>query len=223
MAARLRFPTLAFTLLFAALGSGCAGGPLAQQIASSIATRMADKVVSDIVDEQLRKEREPPNIILKDMGPDPYMAQMLLMQFPDNPPPQTVVEPLPAYVPLQFGDARVPTSRLVPVETWNLIIGQEKQAVLERSLRNGSTILPDPVEWSRWQLATGALEDQGKSQVNFLVPPDLGRLNSGDHVIVEITNTGGLHIARYRSESSPQQDRTATLTHEIHPQTLPEQ
>lgn len=187
-------------LLLAAVLSGCAGGPIAQQIASSIATRVADKIVGDMVDDQLRKEREPRHIELMNTEPDPYLGKFLTMQFPDPEPAQIIVEPLPPQA--EFVSAREGThsSRLVSVEIWNLIIGQEKQAMLERSLQNGSTILPSPLAWRDWQLATGSLQGHADAQLYFLVPPDFGRVSSGDLAIVEIASVGGLHIARHRAD-----------------------
>ncbi len=178
---------------------GCAGGPIAQQIASSIATRMADKVVGDMVDEQLRKEQEPRHIDLMNTEPDPYLGKFLTMQFADPQETQAVVEPLPTHVELENGNASITSSRLVSVEVINLIIGQEKQAVLERSLQNGSTILPAPIEWRDWQLAAGNLQGHTEKQLYFLVPPDFGKVRSGDLAIVEIANVGGLHIARHHA------------------------
>lgn len=190
-------PTAVAILLAVAL-SGCMGGPIAQQIASSIATRVADKVVGDMVDEQLRKEREPRRIDLMNTEPDPFVGKFLTMQFPDPQPPEIVIEPLPTQAALSYAQPNAHASRLVSVEIWNLVIGQEKQALLERSLQNGSTILPSPMEWRDWQLATGSLQGHTDAQLYFLVPPDFGRISSGDRAIVEIADTGGLHIARYR-------------------------
>lgn len=185
--------------LLAVMLSGCAGGPIAQQIASSVATRVADKVVGDMVDEQLRKEREPRRIDIMNTEPDPYLGKFLTMQFADPQQAQVVVEPLPSHVELENGKTGITSSRLVSVEVLNLIIGQEKLAVLERSMQNGSTILPAPMEWRDWQLAAGNLQGHAETQLYFLVPPDFGKVRSGDLAIVEIANVGGLHIARYRA------------------------
>ncbi len=187
-------------LFGALLASGCASGPVGQQIASSIATRVADKVVGEIVDAELRREREPRNIVLKDTAPDPYYAKFLLAQFPDAPPEEAVVEPIPNHVEIEQGNAPMPASRLVTVEVVNLVIGREKQAVLERSLRNGSDILPEPVAWRDWQLASGSLPGHAGAQLYFLIPPEFGRMHSGDTAIVEIAHVGGLHIARHRAD-----------------------
>lgn len=185
-------------LLATAMLSGCASGPVAQQIASSVATRVADKVVGEIVDAQLRREREPSNIVLRDTEPDPYYAKFLLAQFSEIPQGEALVEPIPPHVELEYGKATAPSSRLVTVEVVNLVVGQEKQILLERSLRNGSTILPSPMEWRHWQLASGSLPGYSETQLYFLVPPDFGRMHSGDSAVVEIAHVGGLHIARHR-------------------------
>ena len=184
-------------LLLVAMLTGCAGGPIAQQIASSIATRIADKVVGDAVDEQLRKDREPRHIDLMNTDPDPYLSKLLFSQFPDPEQPQAIIEPLPPRAERDDGQPRANTSRLVSVEIWNLIVGQEKQAMLERSLQKGSTVLPTPVEWRDWQLATGNLQGHAENQLFFLIPPNFGRISSGDLAIVEIASVGGVNIARY--------------------------
>jgi len=199
MPARRHNLTTALLLILAAMMSGCAGGPIAQQIASSVATRVADKVVGDMVDAQLLRERQPRNFVLKDTEPDPYVGSFLLMQFPDVPKGEAVVEPLPAYIAYEQGKAAPPVSRLVTVDVLNIVIGREKQDLLERSRRNGSTILPEPIEWRDWQIATGSLRGRQDAQLYFLVPPDFGRMKSGDAAVVEIAEVGGLHIARYRA------------------------
>ncbi len=194
-----RFPAACISsLLGALLAGGCASGPVAQQIASSVATRVADKVVGEIVDAQLRREREPRNIVLKDTEPNPYYAKFLLSQFRDVPQGEVIVEPIPPHVEVEQGNARLASSRLVTVEVVNLVVGQEKQALLERGLHNGSTVLPAPVEWREWQLASGNLPGHPDTRLYFLVPPDFGRMNSGDSAVVEIAHVGGLHIARHR-------------------------
>jgi len=179
--------------------SGCMGGPIAQQIASSIATRVADKVVGDAVDEQLRKEREPRHIDLMNSDTDPYLSKFLFTQFAEPNQPQIIYESLPQRTTLDDDHPRASTSRLVSVEIWNLIIGQEKQAMLERSLQKGSTVVPTPNEWRDWQLATGNMKGHAENQLYFLIPPNFGRVTSGDQAIVEIAGVGGLHIARYRA------------------------
>lgn len=186
-------------LLIAVSITGCAGGPIAQQIASSVATQAADKVVGNIVDERLRLEREPRSVTLKDIDPDPDTVKLLTMQFRESEEPQMVVEPLPAYVEIENGKSGLASSRLVSVEVLNLVIGQEKLAVFERSLQNGSPLLPPPTAWRDWQLATGNLQGHRSTQLYFLIPPDFGKVLSGDLAIVEIATTGGLHIARHRA------------------------
>ncbi|MDO9366715.1 MAG: hypothetical protein Q7T58_10360 [Methylotenera sp.] len=52
----------------------------------------------------------------------------------------------------------MPESKLVSVEVWNLLIGDEKQSVFEKAKLQGSTIIPPKEEWSQWQIAVGAAE-----------------------------------------------------------------
>jgi hypothetical protein len=186
-------------LLVSAMLAGCAGGPIAQQIASSIATRVADKMVGDAVDAQLKREREPRHIDIMNTEPDPYLAKFLTMQFPDPEPAQVVIEPLPEYVEIENGNSSITSGRLVSVEVLSLVMGQEKLNVFERSMQNGSKLLPAPMEWRDWQLAAGSVMGHSEKQLYFLVPPELGKVHSGDLAIVEIANVGGLHIARHRA------------------------
>ncbi|OIQ83027.1 hypothetical protein GALL_351740 [mine drainage metagenome] len=192
-------PTFAAILLAATL-SGCLGGSIAQQVSSTIATQAADKVIGNVIEQQASKAQEPPHVELMNMAPDPFMVKFLTMQFPDPPTPQAIVEPLPAEARLGDAQPAPNANRLVPVELLNLVIGEEKQAVLERGLQNGSAILPPPAEWPKWKLATGALQGSADAQLFVLLPPDFGRVGSGTRVIVEIADTGGIHIARYRAE-----------------------
>ncbi len=178
-------------MLVALLVSGCAGGPIAQQVASSVATRVADHVVGEIVDAQLERERQPRNYVLKDTEPDPYLGKFVMMQFPDPPESKAIVEDIPAYVHYEQGKDKPPISRLVTVEVISLVVGREKQDLLERSRRNGSTVLPEPV--------ASCQSGRDGAQIYFLVPPDFGRMRTGDAAIVEIAQMGGLHIARYRA------------------------
>ena len=137
--------------------SGCLGGSLAQQVASSVATQSADQVVGNLVDDQLRREREPRQGKLANMEPDPFVTKFLLMQFPDPAPSAVIIEALPDEARQGNPPAAHQASRLLAVEVWSLVIGQEKQAVLDRSQQNGSTILPPPADWPQWQLAIGSL------------------------------------------------------------------
>lgn len=91
------------------------------------------------------------------------------------------------------GTARI--TRLVRVEIWNLVVGDEKLQTLEKARLLGEP-LPSKDKWHNWRVATGLVEDAEKP-ITFLIPPDLGSIHSGDSAIVEITAADHLYIARY--------------------------
>ena len=191
---------ICFIIAFALVTlSGCAGGPIAKQIASSMATRVADSVTASIVETQERKNEEARhNIVLKDTPPDPYWVAFVTSGFSQVTP---LAEPLPADLQANQSSETTPAaqvSRLVQVELWNMLTNEEKLAVLERSSQLGATDLPPKSEWPQWKVATGGLENQKGTTIFFLIPPDFGRINSGDKAVVEISSLGGLHFARYR-------------------------
>ena len=189
-----------FILAFALITlSGCAGGSIAKQIASSIATRVADNAMASIVEKQERKDEEARHtMVLKDTPPDPYWAAFVTSNFSQVTP---IAEPLPAGNQADQNRKTAPAaqvSRLVRVELWNMLPNEEKLAVLERSSNLGATDLPPKSEWPQWKVAAGELENQKGAAIFFLIPPDFGRINSGDKAVIEISSLGGLHFARYR-------------------------
>jgi len=177
--------------------SGCMGGPIAQQIASSIIMRAADRVVSNSIENSLRAqeeaERQQP---VPDKLPDEYWAVFLTSGFSEVAP---IEEPLPQQVEQISSPttAAATESRLVRVELWNVMLGEEKQSILEKARLMGSTTLPPKNEWSRWKVATGAITNQQEKPLIFLIPPDFGKVSSGQHALVEMTGLGELHVARY--------------------------
>lgn len=175
--------------------SGCIGGPIAQQIATSLISRGADKVINNSLEAQ---EREAKNhFVLKDTPPDPDFYTFVTSGFKTISP---TVELLPASPGAVDGTAlaSAQTTRLVHVEIWNLIIGDEKEALLENAQAIGAE-LPPKSEWKNWRLASGALLDEKNKHVTFLIPPELGRIGSGDHAVVEIIQLDQLYVARYAS------------------------
>ena len=189
-----------FILAFALVTlSGCAGGPIARQMASSLAMRAADSATASIVETQERKDEEARHtMVFKNTPPDPYWAAFLTSNFTQVTP---TAEPLPADPqPAQSSETTpaAQVSRLVRVELWNMLTNEEKLAVLERSSKLGATDLPPKGEWPQWKIAAGGLEGQKDTTIFFLIPPDFGRINSGDKAVVEISSLGGLHFARYR-------------------------
>lgn len=181
---------------------GCFGGTIAQQIARSIATSVADKAVGNAVEaEEKRTAAKQPtlNSMLYNPTPDPYRNAMLNMEFA---PLKAIEEPLPAY-PVEAQEIPIvilKTNPLVQVELFNLLIGEEKLAVLEKARMQGALNLPDPSEWQDWQVATGKIlsaQQNMHALITFLLPPSFGKLPSGTMATVELSQTGDLNIARY--------------------------
>lgn len=130
-------------------------------------------------------------------------------------PVKPVTEPLPTaaieseekIAPIQQN--HVQANQLVRVELFNLLIGEEKNAVLEEARLVGATNLPKKDEWKNWQVGVGAIE-HSKKMMTFLIPPEFGKLPSGAITIVEIAGPGELSIARYEPENMKYK-RAATI------------
>lgn len=187
-----------YIALFAAscLLSSCLGGTVAQQIARSIATSIADKAVGSAIEAQEKRDREPKNIVLKDTVPDDYWVAMAASGFKEVKP---IAEPLPEQTeeietPIQM----VQGSQLVRVELFNLLIGDEKNAVYEKARLMGATSLPQKREWQNWGVGTGVVQ-KDKKVITFLIPPEFGKLPSGTVAVVELANPGELNVARYKA------------------------
>ena len=176
--------------------SGCLGGTVAQQIARSIATSIADKAVASAIDAQEKKDREPKNIALKDTVPDDYWLAMATSGFQEVKP---IAEPLPEQsveteTPIQV----IQSSKLVRVELFNLLIGEEKAAVYENARLMGATSLPQKREWQNWGVGTGVVQKDNKI-ITFLIPPEFGKLPSGAVAVVELASPGEMNVARYKA------------------------
>jgi len=186
--------------------SGCLGGTIAQQIARSVFLHAADKVTASAMDaSEAREKKALANRPLKDTPPDPYKIAFLTSKFENVP---LEIEPLPAVnsaedeTAIQF----MASTQLVEVEIWSVLIGDEKQQVLERERLKGSLMIPPKNEWSQWQVAVGQQANKGPSQdaapIYFLVPPEFGKMRSGNKAIVEYAMPNAqkiesLSVARY--------------------------
>lgn len=190
-------------LVSACMLTGCLGGTIAQQIARTIATSAADSVVANAMGVQDRQPQQPStNGVMVNTNVDPYRNAMLNMEFS---PVTAVQEPLPDYpqeeqeIPIVI----LNTSPLVPVELFNLIIGEEKIALLEKARLTGALNLPAREAWKDWDVATGMIKTgaPGATQlITFLIPPEFGKLPSGSSAMVELASQGNLHIARYKAQ-----------------------
>jgi hypothetical protein len=115
---------------------------------------------------------------------------------------KAVEEPLPNY---PVTEQEIPvvilkTNPLVQVELFNLLIGEEKNAVLEKAMLTGALNLPDKGEWGDWNVATGKVtSNTGDAEkiITFLIPPEFGKPTSGSNAMVELSNAGDMNIARY--------------------------
>lgn len=179
--------------------SGCLGASLSQQLAQSLIMHGADKIAANALEAQEREqEKSRRNIVLKDTVPDEYWGAFVTSSFRKITPQ---VEPLPtSQGASQQAINTSPTivqSKLVKVEVWSLMLGEEKDSVLLKAQLMGATRLPPSNKWQHWQVANGAVDDETKQAIVFLIPPELGRLKSGQRAVVEIAGLGELNVARY--------------------------
>ena len=199
--------------------SACMGGPIAQQVASSLLMRAADKVTSDVYEAHLLRDPQTmapsslPTATASIPGHgnsdtssaqapqfDEYWSAFLNAGFTEIKPS---TEPLPeaaASDAMHDNAQSVTTSHLIAIEVWSLVLGEEKTAVLEQARLRGND-LSQIQELPHWQMAVGAAPDAPQAPVTFLIPPELGRVSSGQELGVEISGQGDLHIARYRMQS----------------------
>lgn len=170
------------------------GGPIARQLASSLAMQVADRAVGHVLDKPEPARQSQTNRLLVNNNLDPYQeaflrAELRVGHIPLPPPAPPKPEPGAGASPV--------VSRLETVEIWGVIIGEEKREMLTSMRELGMSITPAESEWDRWQLAEGGVAEQQEGRLLILIPPDLGKMRSGDHAVIEIAN-GGLHIARDR-------------------------
>lgn len=206
--------------------SGCLGGTFAQQITRSIATSVADKAMAramDVDEDEDYSEAQytatantsakinvlqkttlqgpasqtaHKNIQQQNTAPDPYKVAFVNAAFEE-------VKPIAELLPVQFAEVETPIqvvegNQLVRVELFNLLIGEEKNAVYENARMMGATSLPQKREWQSWGVGTGAIQ-KDKKVITFLIPPEFGKLPSGTVAVVELARPGELNVARYRA------------------------
>ena len=102
--------------------------------------------------------------------------------------------------PAEVAETRIAITegnQLVRVELFNLLIGEEKNALYEKARLLGATSLPQKREWQRWSVGTG-LSQGDKKVITFLIPPEFGKLPSGSIAMVELASPGELNVARYK-------------------------
>jgi hypothetical protein len=224
----------------ACLLSGCLGGTIAQQIVRSIATSVADKAVAralDVDEDQAQSNRDTFNVKQQDNLAAPsatlpgttahsatsqaakpksveindYTYAMATFSFA---PVKAIAEPLPKEnVEVETRTAIVQGNQLVRVELFNLLIGEEKNAVYEQARLMGSASLPQKREWPNWNVGVGAIKtanQNDKKIITFLIPPEFGKLPSGATAMVELAGPGELNIARYKAHEEKVAFKAAT-------------
>ena len=114
-----------------------------------------------------------------------------------------IAEPLPIEIANTENQIEViQSSQLVAVELFNLLIGEEKNAVYEQARLMGCISLPSKRDWQYWSVATGIIKSShhqpDKKLITFLIPPEFGKLPSGAVTMVELASPGELNVARYK-------------------------
>lgn len=181
----------------------CLGGSVTQQLARSLFMRGADAATASAMDAQERKEKlAKQQMPLKDTVPDKYQIAFLNSSFEEVTPQ---IESLPTMSledeePVQW----MQETKLVQVEVWSLLVGDEKQGVFEKAKLQGSTSIPPKAEWQQWQIAIGATDNtignkksNVQQSITFLIPPEMGKIHSGTKAVVELSGNGELNVARY--------------------------
>jgi hypothetical protein len=144
------------------------------------------------------KKNSPATILSNNA--DPYWRAFVTSGFEKAPEP-TGAGKSPAVK--KSKNVKPEVTRLIKVEIWNLLIGQEKTNLMKKAQALGSSVVPPENQWQQWQMAAGAVESNRKKVLNFLISPELcqqSRPVSGMHMYVEIMDVGGIHIARYSAD-----------------------
>jgi hypothetical protein len=198
-----RLKYIALMALAALLLTGCFGGTVAQQLARTLFIQGADKATAAAVDAHNRNERltaqyqAPNNTELDD-----YQIIFLRSGFEYVHPQIEALPQAPATATVSAEPAEkvLRASKLVYVEVWNLLLGDEKQRQLEKASLQGSPLIPPREEWSQWHMAVGSVENVSSGYlqaITFLIPPEIGKMRSGTRALVELPSNGELSIARY--------------------------
>ena len=134
----------------------------------------------------------------------PNQAAMINMAFERVKPVQETSASQPSPLQVEEIETRIAIiegNPLVRVELFNLLIGDEKNAVFENARMLGAINLPKQREWQHWGVGTGAFVQDGenaKKIITFLIPPEFGKLPSGSIAMVELASAGELNVARYK-------------------------
>lgn len=198
MPAALSRVRLCACLVAALMLTGCMGGTIAQQVARSVAMQVADKALDHALDEPKPQGPGITNNLMMSSSLDPYQMAFLqaelptLPAIPETPPPPPQPEPGASATPI--------VTRLATVQVWSVLLGDEKRSLLENIRDLKIAPLPPEQAWDRWQLAEGGIPGESNRSLLILVPPELGKLRSGDHAVIELGMANGFYIARDRLE-----------------------
>lgn len=109
---------------------GCLGGPITQQLVQTILLHGADKATAAALDaNQAKQKLVEQKVTLKNITPDKFDIAFVNSGFQEV---TAQVEPLPQ-TPLDEENSMqlMQETNLVQVEVWSLLIGEEKQNILE--------------------------------------------------------------------------------------------
>lgn len=175
---------------------GCLGGTVAQQLVQSMLLHGADKATAAALDANEEKQKQ---VVRKNTVPDKYDVAFVNSSFQEV---TAQIEPLPQ-TPLDEEKSMqlIQETKLIQVEVWGLLIGDEKRHILENAKKQGSKELPPESEWQQSQIAVGAATNNSKTSkqevITFLIPAEMGKLHSGSKALVELATAGQLSVARY--------------------------
>ena len=156
------------------------------------------------VAKQQAKQYQSAQRSMQQAQADPYRIAIANTAFEELKPQdlKPIAEPLPTEAESENIVEVIQSSQLVRVELFNLLIGDEKNAVYEQARLVGALSLPQKREWQRWAVATGAIQNNksaDKKMITFLIPPEFGKLHAGTETMVELAGPGELNIARYKA------------------------
>lgn len=171
-------------------------------MARSIALQIADNATASALENKAAADKKAAqNRPLKDTPADPYRSVLFNSKFAEV---QPTIEALPNKIyDEETPIALIQSTQLVEVEVWNLLIGDEKLAILERERLKGSPIIPAKEDWAAWKVAVGVvIGAQTSTPMYILIPPEFGKVHSGAQAMVELhydntNHTDALNIARY--------------------------
>ncbi len=173
--------------------SGCLGGSIAQQIARSIATSIADKTIANSMgvnesDEQVQRK----STTLSNRPPSDLSLALMYTSFREAPTQteDTIAQEIEK--PMEM----IKTNPLVRAKVFNIILGQEREVLLDKARRIDALNVPDQEVEADWHVVMGEIENN-KTPITFVVSPRLGKPICGSIAIVELANAGDLNIARY--------------------------